>query len=184
MKHTFGKSLALVAVLLGAASIASAQVRTDQIQMAPKPGGTGPIISSGVGSPDLVVASPYASLCIGCRVPASAHLPESGYCGPWNGANQKVRVNVVNAGSAPSGPSQVRINFLYSGSGLQAIANVPPIDAGNGSYLVEFNVPAGAWSPGGHSSYHFTLTADSSGAVSESNEGNNTATSYCMGPAS
>lgn len=190
MIHSFGKSLVLVvaAVLLSAATLANAQVRTNQIQIAPTPpGGTGPIISSGVGSPDLIVAPPYLIPCIddirNCRAPRMTHLPESGYCGPWNGGNQKVRLNVINIGTAQSGLTQVNIEYLYSGAGLTAAAVVPSLQPGE-TFLVEFSVPAGAWAPGGHSSYHYRLIVDIPGSVSESNEGNNVETSHCLGPAS
>lgn len=186
MKHGFGKSLLLIgaAALLSTTTFASGQVRTNQMQLAPNAGGNGPVISNGVGSPDLVIQG-GVFICGGngyCP-PPNSHLPGTGFCGYWVNGGQTVNLVIRNNGQALAGPSQVRIEYLYSGSGLQTIANVPAL-APNQAHSVFFDVPNGAWAPGSHSSFHFRLRADSGNTVSESNERNNLATSHCVGPAS
>ena len=186
MKNAFGKSLLLVtaAALLGTATVASAQVRTTPTVKAPPVVGGGVIISRGVAKPDLILVYPYDVPCMNgnCALPPTSHLPNTGFCGPWNGGNQQVRLKIANVNATPAAATQVRISYLYSGAGLQSVANVPALASGQ-THVVNFNVPAGAWAPGLHSSLHYTIQADSGLVVAESNESNNSATSHCIGPA-
>ena len=189
MKHFFRKLVLLfvASALLSVATTSIAQVRTNPTLKTPTPGGNGPIISNGVGSPDLVIRYPSQAPCAGnsCNSspPPSTHLPGSGFCGPWAGGNQRVYFLVVNIGSGPSANSLVGIEYSDAYAGNFYVQSAPSLQPGE-SVLLSFNVPAIAWTPGSHSSYHFILSADQQNSVAETNERNNHESSYCMGPAS
>lgn len=191
MKHIFAKLLVLfvASTLLSIAtiSVANAQVRTNPTLKVPTQNGAGPIISNGVGSPDLVIRHPSQAPCAGnsCNnsPPSSTHLPGSGFCGLWAGGNQRVQFLVVNIGSGPSAHSLVGIEYTDAYAGDFYVQSTPALQPGE-SVLLSFNVPAMAWTPGSHSSYHFNLRADTFSAIAETNERNNVEGSYCMGPAS
>lgn len=172
-------------LVLGFGSSLHAQSRTlPENHIAPTRDKKGPIIS-GTRRPDLKIMEPYFILCFNDKcspTPEITHLPDSGYCGPWDGGDMKIRLIVLNFSSIPAGASQVRIDYLYHGQGLFSVANVPALGH-NEIHALEFDVPDGAWAPGLHSSLHFTIGADSAGHVAEMNEDNNTETSYCLGPA-
>jgi hypothetical protein len=81
-------------------------------------------------------------------------------------------VTVKNQGTADAGPSVTRVDFS-SGSVSQP---TPPIPAG-GSVDLLFPIPAGCFQP----DCFFRITVDSTNIVDESNEGNNTASGFCLG---
>ena len=186
MKRTIENSLLLVgaAAMLSAATVGNAQVRTNPTIKAPIERSPGVVITSGVAKPDLILVYPYDVPCMNgnCALPPVSHMPNTGFCGPWNGGNQQVRLKIANVNATPAAATQVRINYLYAGAGLQTVANVPALGA-NQTHVVNFNVPAGAWSQSDHPTLHYTIQADSGLVVAESNENNNSATSLCMGPA-
>ena len=96
--------------------------------------------------------------------------PQFGFC---NRVGEKLIVTVKNQGTAAAGPSTTRVDFATGGSSSQP---TPAIAAG-ASVDVSFPIPGGCFQP----DCSFRITVDSTNVVSESNEGNNTASGTCIG---
>ena len=106
-------------------------------------------------------------------------LPQTGYCGPWNGGDPSLHIRVRNFGGVPAGVSQLTVQFS---SGHIDNVNVPALAPG-ASALVTVPVPDAAWSAQYHGNVQFNMTANSTNSVAESNLSNNTSSSQCIGPA-
>jgi len=141
----------------------------------PKTGATGTLSNGTAGKADMIVTA-YAA--------GNSGLPGAGFCGPWNGGNPKIRMNVQNTGGTVSEPTSLTLRFKKpNGGGWDgAVINLPKIGAGQ-SKAIFYPVPAWAWAPGHHSSITFAGAVDASQFVAESNEGNNAYGGSCMGPA-
>lgn len=82
-------------------------------------------------------------------------------------------VTVRNQGTGPAGPSTTEVDF-----GSHGKVNAPTPALGPGASIdVSVPIPAGCFSP----DCHFRITVDALNQVIESNEGNNTASGFCLG---
>jgi CARDB protein len=97
--------------------------------------------------------------------------PKTGFCRRDDRGN--LVVTVKNQGSADAGPSTTTVVFSSGGTFSQP---TPPIPAG-GSVDLLFPVPGGCFDP----DCSFRIIVDSASQVTESNEGNNTASGTCIG---
>lgn len=141
------------------------------IQMpAPQKGlSAGPL--GGAGVADLVILPWHGG---------NSGQPNSGYCGAWNGGNQKVYFYVKNIGSGIAAVSDVYIGF---NGGYNSTITVPQL-APNQSTLRSKTIPAGAWGPTQyHSSVQFLIAADHNDETTETNVTNNYGEGTCVGPA-
>lgn len=168
------KLLALAsAMVLGAVTAEAADLRLKRsggasdlgFKSAPLKGG------HGAGIADLVILPWHGG---------NTGLPNSGFCGPWNGGNQKVFFYVKNIGSGVAASSDVYIGF---NDGYNSTITVPQL-APNQSTLRSKTIPAGAWGPSQyHSSVQFLIAADHNDDTTETNDSNNYGQSTCNGPA-
>ena len=85
----------------------------------------------------------------------------------------KLTVTVTNQGSGNAGASTTRVDFGSHGS---VSVPTPPLAAG-ASTDVTVDIPPGCFDP----DCEFRITVDANNAVSETNEGNNTASGTCLG---
>jgi hypothetical protein len=97
--------------------------------------------------------------------------PKTGFCKRDDHGN--LVVTVKNQGSADAGASSTTVVFGRGGTFSQP---TPPIPAG-GSVKLLFPIPAACFDP----DCAFRIIVDSSDQVTESNEGNNTASGTCLG---
>jgi len=97
--------------------------------------------------------------------------PKTGFCRIDNRGN--LIVTVKNQGSADAGPSTTTVVFSSGGTFSQP---TPPIPAGGSANLL-FPIPGGCFAP----DCSFRIIVDSASQVTESNEGNNTASGTCIG---
>jgi hypothetical protein len=128
-------------------------------------------VLKGAGSPDLIIEPRYAG---------NSGLPNTGFCGPWNGGNQKAYFYVKNIGAEAAPASDVYVGF---GGGLTAMVAVPALQPGQ-STLRNTSIPLAAW--GGsqmHGVVNFLIAADHNDEVPESNVANNYGEGTCIGPA-
>ncbi len=168
------KLIALIsAMIVGAASADAGSLRLKRsdgatdlgIRTAPQKGG------HGVAKADLVIL-PWHS--------GNSGLPNSGFCGPWNGGNQKIYFYVKNVGNGIAASSDVYIGF---NDGYNSTITVPQL-APNQSTLRSKTIPAGAWGASQyHSSVEFLIAADHNDDTTETNDSNNYGQSTCNGPA-
>lgn len=108
-------------------------------------------------------------------------FPGIGFCdpNPAGGAPNKIRLRIVNQGAAVAAASVVRVDFLGGGS---VFVNTPALAAG-AETSGAVNIPQGCYPPGFSTACQFTVHADSAAQVQESQEGNNSVQSFCVGPA-
>ncbi|WP_343562000.1 CARDB domain-containing protein [Kiloniella sp. b19] len=134
----------------------------------------GPAILNGVGTPgqpDLVI-EPWRN--------GTGGLPNSGYCGPWNGGNMAVKFYVVNKGNALAGPTVAQVNFGGTNYGTVPVPAIAP----NAKRLITSQIPLAAWGPNQyHASVNFLIAADHNDALNETDVTNNYGQGKCMGPA-
>lgn len=97
--------------------------------------------------------------------------PKTGFCNRDHQGN--LIVTVKNQGSADAGASTTTVVFGRGGTFSQP---TPPIPAG-GSVKLLFPIPAACFDP----DCSFRIIVDSGNQVTESNEGNNTASGTCLG---
>jgi len=167
------------ALIAGAATVDAGELRKKKhsgaaklqiMKVLPKgdaPGG----YSNGAGTPDLVIL-PWKG--------GNSGQPNTGYCGPWNGGNQKVYFYVKNVGSGVAAASDVYVGFLGDSDSTIAIPSLAP----NQSVLRSKTIPLSAWGPSQyHSSVSFLIAADHNDETSETNVANNYGQSTCNGPA-
>ncbi|MGF1628455.1 MAG: CARDB domain-containing protein [Kiloniellaceae bacterium] len=105
-------------------------------------------------------------------------LPGHYYCSFLAGGDtvsKAVQVKVRNQGTKVAGPVQVVFEF----AGGKRVAQTLPMNNLNASYIFEAVIPASAWQ---NNTASFTIRIDHPNKVAESNENNNTISSYCMGP--
>jgi hypothetical protein len=123
--------------------------------------------------------NPYVDLYGEPYYPAGIEgLPGYNYCNPvvaGNGTSSEVRVKVRNKGTKVAGPVQVVFEF----GGGQSVKQTLPMNLLAATYVFEADIPAGAWQNG---DVFFTIRIDHPNKVAESNEANNTISSYCLGP--
>lgn len=112
-------------------------------------------VAGGGGSPDLIPA-PDANGNF-CRRDSAGRLI----------------VTVRNLGGGSAGPSVVRVTYS---NGFTATAPAPAVGAGS-SVDVTVTFPGGCFTP----DCGFRITVDSTSVVTETNEGNNTASGTCIG---
>lgn len=129
--------------------------------------------SNGAGKPDLVVQA---------RFNGNNGLPNTGYCGAWNGGNQSVVWRLKNVGSVPSPASQVWVSFDPQDFNMLMKVNAPALAPGQTANM-HVNIPAGAWSNNAHPSVNFSWHADGQWIIDEASEANNGGSSNCIGPA-
>ena len=97
--------------------------------------------------------------------------PKTGFCKRDDQGN--LIVTVKNQGSADAGASTTTVVFAPGGTFSQP---TPPIPAG-GSFNLLFPIPGACFDP----DCSFRIIVDSGNQVTESNEGNNTASGTCIG---
>ena len=105
-------------------------------------------------------------------------LPGNYYCSFLTGGDtvsKAVQVKVRNGGTKPAGNVQVTFQF----AGGKTVKQTLPMNNVNASYIFEAVIPASAWQSNTAS---FTIRIDHPNKVAESNELNNTISSFCMGP--
>lgn len=130
-----------------------------------------------VGLPDLIPAAPFPK-------PKSG-LPEGSpgvlYCvkSPAGGASKAIRVVVKNTGIVEAEASLTMVTFTGAGN---ATLPTPALQPGKETIL-EFPIPNGCYPPGFSTRCRFKITVDAALQVTESNEKNNTAQSFCAAPA-
>lgn len=159
-----------------ALGIATSSAFAENIQ-APTPGQDpiNPIIGflvEGVLASDLVVL-PYAEGPTGPQ--------GSGFCGTWDGTQQKVRMVIKNAGATPSNPSQMSLTFRNPDdqSWEMSVVHLPAIAAGQ-SETIFYPIPNWAWSVEATSKAVFAGAIDIKGATAEKNEDNNVYGGTCL----
>jgi len=178
MLRSFFKSATILGVVTATlVNVAAANTDTQRKQRlmigkAPGPTATfNPQLGFGtIGKPDLIILPRYAG---------NSNMPNTGYCGAWNGGNQSVRFYVKNIGNAVAPQSYVQVNFGGSNYGLVAVPSLAP----NKQIARSRAIPASAWSPGGHSSVQFLIAADHNDAMNEISVTNNYGQGTCQGPA-
>jgi CARDB len=128
-------------------------------------------ILKGAGSPDLIIEPRYAG---------SSGLPGTGFCGPWNGGNQRAYFYVTNIGSEPAPASDAYVGF---GGNLVSMVAIPALQPGQ-STLRNTLIPIEAWGPSQiHGVADFLIAADHNDEVPEGNVSNNYGEGTCIGPA-
>ncbi|WP_417454429.1 CARDB domain-containing protein [Kiloniella sp.] len=141
----------------------------------------GPVYGLPNGTPDLVV------------LPASAGtngMPNSGYCGSWNGGNQSIRWLIRNVGTGMAPASVVSVGFdvplgqpwndTYP---TQQSLNVPPLAPGQ-QFAMSHPIDPVSWSPTAHPIVSFGFFADYHATIDEVSEANNHVEyARCLGPA-
>lgn len=129
-------------------------------------------VLKGAGQPDLIIEPRYAG---------TNGLPKTGFCGPWNGGNQKAYFYVKNIGAEAAPASDVYIGF---GGDLTQILGIPALQPGQ-STLRSTAIPYEAWGPGGqiHGVVNLLIAADHNDDVAEGNVSNNYGEGACIGPA-
>lgn len=142
------------------------------VQMQHSQSGAGNLAGNGYADakPDLIILPKYNG---------NNGLPNTGYCGPWNGGHQSVIFYVKNAGDKMAAASNVYIGF---GGGLVAIKPVPAIGAGQQVQIGQL-IPQNAWSNHAHPSANFLIAADHNDDLDEESVTNNYGQSTCIGPA-
>ena len=132
----------------------------------------------GGGLPDLVPAAFFPTPAV---VGLPAGFPGVQYCdpNPAGGTPNKVRYRVRNQGMSSAPPFSIRFDFVGAG---QVVVPVDGLSQGN-EKSGAVNIPAGCYPPGFSTACQFTITVDSNAQIGEANEANNSAQSYCVGPA-
>ncbi|MEQ8356546.1 MAG: CARDB domain-containing protein [Kiloniellaceae bacterium] len=105
-------------------------------------------------------------------------LPGNYYCSFLTGGDtvsKAVQVKVRNQGTKIAGPVQVVFEF----AGGKRVKQTLPMNVLAASYIFEAVIPPSAWQSG---TAAFTIRIDHPNKVAESNEANNTISSFCMGP--
>lgn len=126
--------------------------------------------SSGTGQADLVVLPWHGG---------NSGQPNTGFCGPWNGGNQKVYFYIKNIGSAQAPVSDVQVNFGGNNHSIVTVTSLAP----NQQTLRSKTIPLSAWGPTQYNnSADFLIAADHNDDVNESNVANNYGQSSCLGP--
>ncbi|WP_421783521.1 hypothetical protein [Kiloniella litopenaei] len=142
---------------------------------------TGPVYGLPNGTPDLVV------------LPASGGtngMPNTGYCGSWNGGNQSIRWIIRNVGTGMAPASVVSVGFdvplgqpwndTYP---TQQSLNVPPLAPGQ-QFMMSHPIDPVSWSPTAHPLVSFGFFADYHANIDEISEANNHVEyARCLGPA-
>ena len=143
------------------------------VQMQNSQSGAGNFADNGYADakPDLIIVPKYNG--------GNNGLPNTGYCGPWNGGQPSVIFYVKNAGNKMAAASDVYIGF---GGGLIAIKPVPAIGAGQQVQIGQL-IPPNAWSNQAHPSVNFLIAADHNDDLDEESVANNYGQSTCIGPA-
>jgi hypothetical protein len=167
------KRISLIAALISAGVAAAAvpalsdtAVRRDGKTLTPGIGGL-----KGAGVPDLIIEPRYAG---------HSGLPSTGYCGQWNGGNQRVYFYVRNVGSAQAPASDAYVGF---GGDMISMVAVPALQPGQSS-LRSVSIPLAAWGPSQYeSSADFLIAADHNDDVPEDDVTNNYGEGSCLGPA-
>ncbi|WP_020593466.1 hypothetical protein [Kiloniella laminariae] len=151
-----------------------------------RPTAPGPVIfgaPGGTGTPDLVVLPAYGG---------SSGMPNTGYCGSWNGGNQSVRWIVRNTGTAQAASSVVSLGFAVplgqpwsDKYPTNQVINVPALAPGQ-QIQMAYAIPAISWTPTAHPSVTFGFAADyHQDNLEQGGEGNNlVSNAFCLGPAS
>ena len=105
-------------------------------------------------------------------------LPGNYFCSFLSGGDtvsKAVQVKVRNQGTKPAGNVQVTFQF----AGGKSVKQTLPMNNLNASYIFEAVIPPSAWQSNTAS---FTIRIDYPDKIAESNEANNTISSFCMGP--
>ena len=109
-------------------------------------------------------------------VPQATH-GGTDYCwvsDPGDPTGRNLLITVKNQGGTAAPASTITIDFSNAGS---VDVPTPPIPAGGSVALPKVSVPQSCF----HPDCGFSITVDSKGAVTESNEANNKAGSGCVG---
>jgi hypothetical protein len=165
-----------------AAARTAQTTQTLQLKQTPTDPGPGrtpkanPVLPKGPAS---LAPNPYVDLYGEPYYPATYEgLPGHYYCMFLAGndkVSRAVQVKVRNKGTKVAGPVQVTFQF-FGGQQAQQTMNMSSLAA---SYIFEALIPASAWH---NNSASFTIRIDYPNQVAESNEANNTISSFCMGP--
>jgi len=129
--------------------------------------------------PTDLATKPFVDLYGQPYYPASYEgLPGHYYCSFLAGndkVSKAVQVKVRNQGTKVAGPVQVTFQFAAG----QQVQQTLPMNNLNASYIFEAVIPAAAWQ---NNAAAFTIRIDHPNQIAETNEGNNTINSFCMGP--
>ena len=141
------------------------------------PAATNKLLAGG-GLPDLVPAAFFPTPAV---VGLPAGFPGVQYCdpNPAGGVPNKVRYRVHNQGGTSAPPFNIRFDFVGAG---QTVVPVDGLSQGN-EKSGAVNIPTGCFPPGYSTVCQFTITVDSNGQIGEGNKANNSAQSFCVGPA-
>ena len=142
------------------------------------PAGANKVLGGPVGLPDLVPVPYFGSPAM---VGLPAGFPGVQYCdpNPAGGTPNKVRYRIHNLGSSSAPPFNIRFNFNGGGAVFVPVDGLSQGSEKSGAV----DIPAGCFPDGYSTVCQFTITVDSSGQIGESNEANNGAQSFCVGPA-
>ena len=115
------------------------------------------------------------------------HLPQNFCVLPDDGfvPADDIRVIVRNQGIGAAAASVTSVEFINPVSGPVATVtqNTDPLDANGGETSLDFAIPNECYSSGG-SGCNFDITVNAGEPpIEESNDGNNTASSFCPGVA-
>jgi hypothetical protein len=133
--------------------------------------------------PDLVPVAPF----LPPPPKDPLHLPQN-FCMVSDDGSvlaDAVRVIVRNQGSGAAAASVTSVQFINPSSGPVATVtqDTGPLDANGGETSLDFAIPNGCYSSGGAGcSFDITVNAGEP-TIEETNEGNNTASSGCLGVA-
>ncbi len=131
-----------------------------------------------------VIANPGADIIVLPKYGGNGGLPNTGFCGSWNGGNQSVKLVVKNNGATQAAASVTYVEFRANFAPYQWPVNVAtPALAPGQTQNVSVPIPADAWSHNAHPSVNFYLAGDVLKMVAETNETNNSKLSSCIGPA-
>ncbi|MEP4191135.1 MAG: CARDB domain-containing protein [Sneathiella sp.] len=108
--------------------------------------------------------------------------PNSGYCGPGvNGVSDWVKIKIINQGNTASKKFDIKIIFDDADpADKMKQENYGTLGPGASGSSVGAQIPASAWKSG---IARFTIIADPTKKVRESNENNNIVKSHCSEPA-
>lgn len=126
--------------------------------------------TQGIAKPDLRI-EPWKG--------GSSGMPNTGYCGPWNGGNMKIYFYVKNVGNAAIQPT---LGITEFEGGKFVTFGAPALSPGQ-KKLVSMTLPANAIE-GLNDSTSFTMKANYMHKFGESNYLNNGSTGHCLGPVS
>lgn len=149
------------------------------------PNGARAVTKPGVSATEKLKGTPAAADLVLGGYYVGGTLPEGfpgvKFCDPnlAGGVPNKLRYRIANHGGTNAGAFAIRFDFGASG---QVVIPATGLNAGE-EKSGAVSIPAGCFPPGYSTLCQFSAMIDSSSQVGETNEANNSAQSFCVGPA-